>query len=129
MQNLSLSPPRLDIPLTASKSVLNLRALSSEMEKEHGQQAELVSVKFAGIKCSCGFITDASSLCYQVVDPPRDLHRVVMVELMAKRNVAGFTTTPEDEARGHGTPVLTLRGKIRHPNPLRSCPVTEDDLL
>ncbi|KAF1836576.1 hypothetical protein BDW02DRAFT_587248 [Decorospora gaudefroyi] len=117
---------RPDASMSASKSVLNLRALSNEMEKEHGAQAEFVAVKFAGIVCTCGMTTDTStSLCFQMVDPPKDFHRAQFVKQMAERKEpAGFGTTPEDQARGHGTPTLTLKGgRVRHANPLRSNPV------
>lgn len=110
--------------MATSKSVLNLRALSNEMQKEHGKQAELVSVRFTGIKCDCGMTTDSNSLCFQIVDPPKDFYRVQFMKQMAGRRLAGFGTTPEDKARGHGTPILVLRGYIRHPNPLMSNPVS-----
>ncbi|KAF1943637.1 hypothetical protein EJ02DRAFT_373146 [Clathrospora elynae] len=127
MHNLSL--PRRDTPLAASKSVLNLRALSNEMEKEHGEQAELVSVRFAGIRCTCGLITDhTTSLCFQVVDPPKDFHNVQFAQQMTHRHVAGFTSTLKDEARGHRTPTITLMGSS-HPNPLMSNPVKDIGLL
>jgi hypothetical protein len=125
MTNL-LASSRPDAPMAGSKSVLNLRALSDEMEKEHGEQAELVSVKFTGIKCSCGMTTDATSLCFQVVDAPKDFRQVQLAKQMAGRNAAGFGSSPEDEARGHGTPILTLKG-VRHANPLMSSPITWDD--
>jgi len=125
MSNLH-AQPRPTAPLTASKSALNLRALSYEMEKEYGQQAEMVTVKFAGIKCECGMVTDASSLCFQIVDPPKDFYKAQFAKQMVERKVAppSFGTTPEDQARGHGTPTLTLKGgRVRHPNPLRSNPI------
>lgn len=109
---------------TTSKSALNLRALAHEMEKEHGEQADMVCVRFTGIKCSCGMVTDATSLCFQIVDPPRDFYRVQFAKQMAERRVAGFGSTAEDKARGHGTPTLVLRGDRRHPNPLMSSPVS-----
>jgi hypothetical protein len=119
----SLALPRSDMPLTASKSALGLRALSNEMEKEHGEQAKLVSVRFTGIKCSCSMATDATSLCFQVVDPPKDFHTVQFAKQMAERNVAGFGSTLADKERGHGTPTLTVKNGVRHPNPLMSNPV------
>ncbi|USP79908.1 hypothetical protein yc1106_07182 [Curvularia clavata] len=109
--------------LTASKSTLNLRILANEMTKEHGEQADMVSVRFSGIKCSCGMVTDSGSLCFQIVDPPRDFYRVQFIKQMAGRRVSGFGTTPEDQAKGHGTPSLVLKGGCTHPNPLMSSPV------
>jgi hypothetical protein len=127
MNNL-LPPPRKDASTAvlkgASKSTLDLRALSNEMEKEHGEQAKLVTVKFVGIQCTCGMITDdTTSLCFQIVDPPKDFHTTQFAKQMAERNVAGFGSTPEDKAKGHGTPKLTLKNGVRHPNPLMSNPV------
>jgi hypothetical protein len=123
MNNL-LAPSPSSATMAISKSVLNLRALSNEMQKEYGKQADLVSVRFTGIKCSCGMTTDSTSLCFQIVDPPRDFYRVQFMKQMAGRRVAGFGTTPEDKARGHGTPTLVLRGGRRYPNPLMSNPVS-----
>ena len=124
MTNLHAQPRPTAPPIT-SKSALNLRALSHEMEKEHGQQAEMATVKFTGIKCECGMVTDASSLCFQIVDPPKDFYKAQFAKQMAERKVAppSFGTTSEDQARGHGTPTLILKGgRVRHPNPLRSNP-------
>jgi hypothetical protein len=128
MNNL-LSPSQHDAPTAvskgASKSTLNLRALSNEMEKEHGEQAKLVSVKFAGIQCTCGMTTDTiTSLCFQIVDPPKDFHAVQFAKQMAERNVAGFGSTADDKEKGHSTPTLTLKNRIQHPNPLMSNPVS-----
>jgi hypothetical protein len=110
------------VSIASSKSVLSLRSLSSEIEKEHGDQAESVAVKFTGIKCTCGMTTEASSLCFQIVDPPKDFREVQFAKQVVARNMVGFGSTPEDRAKGHGTPTLTLKG-IRHPNPLRSNPI------
>lgn len=108
------------------QSSFNLRALSDEMEAEgHGKQAELATVHFTGINCTCGLVTCSNCLCFQVVDPPKDVREAEFEQLMAGRKPsAGFGTTPEDQSRGHQTPVLTLRGRS-HPNPLRSCPVDQ----
>lgn len=111
---------------TSSASTFNLRALSNEMEEGHGKQADLATVQFTGLLCTCGGVTDISSLCFQIFDPPVDFYEAEFKKLMEGRRVAGFGTTPEDQARGHGTPTLTLKG-ISHPNPLRSAPVQEDD--
>jgi hypothetical protein len=114
-----------DVSIASSRSVtslLSFRSLSREMKKEYGEQAESVFVKFTRIKCTCGMITEASSLCFQIVDPPKDFREVQCAKQVVARNVAGFGSTPEDRARGHGTPTLTLKGG-RHPNPLRSNPV------
>ncbi|CBX90338.1 predicted protein [Plenodomus lingam JN3] len=126
MADLSLAGPS-EGPMTLSSS-LNLRELSNEMEAEgHGKQADLATVRFTGITCLCGLVTDSTCLCFQVVDPPKDVFVAQFEELMAApRKVAGFGTTPEDQARGHQTPTLTLRERIQHPNPLRSCPAIDE---
>jgi hypothetical protein len=106
-------------------STLNLRQLSSEMAKEHGKQANSVMVKFSGIQCTCGRTVDASSLCFQIVEPSKK-------EVTAPETIVvepSFTATSEDQARGIGKSTLALKGRrIRHANPLMSNPVTDDDL-
>ncbi|KAL6706852.1 hypothetical protein ACN47E_004995 [Coniothyrium glycines] len=134
--NMSASSPGFEKALVVpvSGSTFNLRQLSSEMEKGHGKQADVTSVKFTGIQCTCGLVTDATSLCFQIVDAP------VIAEVkeggdpqtepevvLEQRKAPKFTTTPQDLARGHGTPMLTMKGGVRHPNPLRSAPVTSAD--
>lgn len=103
-------------------STLNLRALSDEMEKGHGKQAECTTVRFTGLKCSCGAYTCATSLCFQVVVPPQDGEEAVS----GGSRLLQLQSTPTDRARGHGTPVLTLKGRD-HPNPLMSSPVLQGD--
>lgn len=125
-------------PLLVSGSSINLRQLSSEMEKGHGKQADVTSVRFTAIKCTCGLVTDTGSLCFQVVSAPLHKQRSAggcedrldeEAEVAGeKRKVfGGFTTTPVYWAKGHGQPVLHLKGG-EHPNPLRSAPVKVDDL-
>jgi hypothetical protein len=108
-----------------TKSTLNLRQLSNEMEKEHGKQANSVMVEFSGIQCSCGGVVDSASLCFQIVEPTK-------VEEAAPEPVGmepGFTATREDQAKGIGRSTLTLKDKrVRHANPLMSNPVTAEDL-
>lgn len=127
MSNLSC-PRSLRHPFPVSKSTLNLRELSNEMEKGHGKQAEFATVKFTGIQCTCGFLTEVRCLCFQVVDPPRDYHEATFVKLVADRKVAAFTSTLEDQARGHDTPMLKLKGGP-HANPLMSNPIKKEDLI
>ncbi|KAF1845779.1 uncharacterized protein K460DRAFT_338344 [Cucurbitaria berberidis CBS 394.84] len=120
----NLSYPESDIPPSASRSTLNLRVLSNEMTKGHGKQAEFATVMFVGIQCTCGLVTDPSSLCFQLVDPPRDLPEARSAKTVAESTVPTFNSTPEDLARGHGTPMLSLKGR-QHVNPLMSNPITE----
>jgi hypothetical protein len=102
-----------------SKSTLNLRQLSNEMEKEHGQQAGHALVKFSGIKCTCGSTSDGSSLGCQIVESKDE-------EVVGGKKPSTFTGTPDDRARGIGKAFLTMVGKdgkrVRHANPLASCP-------
>ncbi|CAO2648942.1 Nn.00g098910.m01.CDS01 [Neocucurbitaria sp. VM-36] len=120
MSNLSSLQSEHSLP--ATRSTLNLRALSNEMAKGHGKQAELATVKFTGIHCTCGLVTDASSLCFQIVDSPKYVHPVKVAKMVAEPSIASFKSTPEDQAKGHGTPMLTLKGG-QHVNPLMSNPV------
>lgn len=122
----SLDAPAAKPPV--SHSTFNLRALSNEMEKGHGKQADFATVQFTGLLCSCGTVTDGSSLCFQIVDPPKDFYEVEFKKMMEDHRFAGFGSTPEDRAKGHGTPTITLKGHS-HPNPLRSAPVSDEDWM
>jgi hypothetical protein len=112
-----------------TKSVHNLRALSNEMEKEHGKQESGVMVRFSGIACLCGNVLGADGLCFQIVEATAAEKKEVKEEkVVVKRKPAPtFTATPEDRAKGLGKSTLTLeskgRGRIRHANPLMSNPV------
>lgn len=118
-------------------SNMDLRQLSREMEKGHGKQVEATAVRFTGIRCTCGLVTDATSLCFQIVDPPL----VIVVggsvgkerETRADQSILSEEAPPSalvegDHERGYGEPVLRLvKGKVVHPNALRSNPVTAAD--
>jgi hypothetical protein len=109
---------------SATKSTLNLRALSNEMEKEHGKQANHVLVKFSGIQCSCGNTLGTSSLCCQIVESKEE--KAPVQEPVVVKKEPTFTATPEDRAKGIGKSTLTVevKGKrVRHANPLMSNPV------
>jgi hypothetical protein len=128
MSNLFGEPAPKAPSINVNKSTLNLRALSEEMEKEHGKQANSVMVKFSGIECTCGCILDSSALCFQIIDQP--VREVVEAPAVVSKQ-ATFSATPEDKAQGIETPTITLhpRGvRIRHANPLRSAPVTEEEV-
>lgn len=77
-------------PLAASRSSLDLRALSKEMRKEHGEQAEPVPVKFAGIQCTCTMTTADSSLCFQIMDKPKDHNQTQLAKKVTAHKPAGF---------------------------------------
>jgi hypothetical protein len=105
---------------STTKSTLNLRQLSNEMEKEHGQQAGHALVKFSGIKCTCGSTSDSSSLGCQIVVAKEEKE-----EVGGSKKPATFTATPYDRARGIQGAFLTFEKngqRVRHPNPLRSAP-------
>lgn len=110
-----------------TKSIHNLRALSNEMEKEHGKQANSVMVYFSGITCTCGNVLDANSLCFQIVEAATTVKKeeVEQEHVVVKKDPT-FTATSEDRAKGIGKSTLTLdvrgRGRIRHANPLMSNP-------
>jgi hypothetical protein len=128
MTNLLGQPTPKAHSLKANKSTLNLRALSNEMEKEYGKQASLVMVKFSGIVCTCGWTLDTSALCFQIVDQQKK-KAVESPATVGKQ--ATFTATAEDKEKGIETPTITLRPggkKIRHANPLRSAPVTDEEM-
>jgi hypothetical protein len=111
-----------DSPLT--KSSINLRALSNEMEKEYGKQADSVMVYFSGIQCTCGSVLDTSCLCFQIVEKAEEDKEEEKV--IIKKEEPTFSTTMEDRAKGIGKATLTLdvKGKrVRHANPLMSNPV------
>ena len=120
--------PSHGVPKT-SISALNLRALALSMQKAHGAQAALVAVRFSGRPCTnCGLQThNAASLCFQIVDPPRDLYHVRFAALMAERRVdgdVGFGSLERDKERGHGEEsVVLMGGRVVHPNPVRCHPV------
>lgn len=143
MANLLGSSASTSPSLKAYKSTYNLRALSNEMEKQHGTQADTVLVEFSGINCTCGRTLDSSDLCFQIVEQPENNHVDELAcqcgpepgvvseepEVTSKQPVS--TATPEDIAKGHDTPMLmfTVQGNaIRHASPLRSNPVTVEGL-
>lgn len=150
MANLRGDPtPKAHSP-KAFKSTYNLRVLSDEMEKEHGKQANSVMVMFSGIVCTCGRTLTTCDLCFQIVEQPKQLEQheqseqserlehdaeepdVIAREELKLRKEPTFSATAEDIAKGIYEPTLTLIVKdrtIHHPNPLKSNPVTKDDLV
>jgi hypothetical protein len=130
MASVPKSPiPKAPMPKspTTEASVRNLRALSSEMKKQHGKQADVVMVTFSGIHCTCGRALDTSSLCFQVVEPPEEPAGSDEVAVETSR----FTATLSDRSKGIGTSTITYKIKdktYRYPNPLMSNPVMSDEL-
>lgn len=121
--------------LRSAKSVVNLRALSNEMEKEHGEQAPGIVVKFNGIKCTCGKTLNDSSLCFQIIDTPGPVPGAepegeAEPEILPRKEPT-FMATREDIERGIGTNVLSFNKngtRIPHFNPLMCHPVADEEL-
>ncbi|KAF2684983.1 hypothetical protein K458DRAFT_417821 [Lentithecium fluviatile CBS 122367] len=98
------------------------------------KQAQYASVKFSEIECTCGIVIDLSTaLCFQIVPPPVEekVKEPGKVKERKKSHVegkkVGWTTTPELQAKGYGQAIIRIRG-IEHPNPLRSNPITVEDV-
>ncbi|KAF9692564.1 hypothetical protein EKO04_009437 [Ascochyta lentis] len=116
---------------STSRSILTLGSASDTQAKDTKptEQAQGVFVRFYGIECTCGSITNASSICFQVVDTAevngdgasKGQTGVEVIETAESRY------TPEMKAKGYGTPFLHLNGRS-HANPLRSNPVLQSDL-
>ncbi|UPX18021.1 uncharacterized protein EKO05_0008345 [Ascochyta rabiei] len=116
--------------LSTSRSIFNLKSASDAQGKDAklAEQAQGAFVRFYGIECTCGSITNASSVCFQVVDTaevnddgkPRGQSSVQVTE------TAESCSTSELEAKGYGTPTLHLKGGL-HPNPLRRNPVKRSE--
>ncbi|KAF2630873.1 hypothetical protein BU25DRAFT_446449 [Macroventuria anomochaeta] len=114
--------------LSTSRSVFNLRSASDPQAKgaKPEEQAQGAEVRFYGIECTCGSVTDSSSICFQVVDVPKVGDGMVHKK---QKNVeatkaAEPKSTPGLRVKSHGTPVLHLKGGS-HPNPLLSNPVQQ----
>ncbi|KAF2876227.1 hypothetical protein BDV95DRAFT_590379 [Massariosphaeria phaeospora] len=97
---------------TKSVAALRQTAALAPIPEIRVVQAEDVRVRFCGIRCSCGGVTDLNSLCFKM-------------EGEGEGRLQGgkqWSTTAEFKAKGHGGPVLLLLGG-KHPNPLASNPV------
>lgn len=119
--------------LRKSRSTLvlgNKRIVTPPGTATPAKQAEYAAVRFSGVTCTCGTnIELVSALCFQIVGEQvdqreREAERKEKGLWVKAGNSVGWTTTPELKAKGHGTPVLRIRG-VEHPNPLRSCPVVD----
>jgi hypothetical protein len=88
------------------------------------QQADKAAVRFGGFDCTCGRKVDLGGLCFQVTGKPTERGNG---EDDAEPK-PWFTTTPELQLKGHGTPTLKLAGGPR-PNPLRSAPVSSEEAV
>lgn len=110
------------------------------------RQAEYAAVRFSGVNCTCGTtVVLKAALCFQIVavevevggwermweremgggrDDVDGKEKTVWGQWAREGSLVGWTTTPELEEKGHGTPTLKLLGG-EHPNPLRSSPVVD----
>jgi hypothetical protein len=121
--------------LTKSRSNVNLRSAASAQAKDETpeEQVEGIEVQFYGIECTCGTVTDASSICFQILEPSEADSKAKKAKpkghVSAENpQVAELQSDPELHAKGHGTSMLHLKGGS-HPNPLLSNPVGESDAL
>lgn len=117
---------RPDTVLPVSRSFMNLRSLSESQEKEPRlvKQAPGIQVRFYGIECTCGHITDERDICFVFLD----LTNYKSDGTSRTQTGPEVMQSPEPpylpilREMGHGTPNLHLKGGA-HPNPLMSNPV------
>lgn len=112
--------------MSTSRSIFDLRSASDSQAKSAGaaDQAPGVEVRFYGIECTCETITDASSVCFQIINTC-EVEGSVESKNQGDYGVTETSKphmTPELQAKGYGTPTLYLKGGS-HPNPLRSNPL------
>lgn len=110
-----------------SHSSMNLRSTSGLQTKgakpKPKEQAQGAEVSFHSIECTCGTVTDSTSLCFQLVNTHETDGKVTGDGQGGKApKAARRCGTPDLRAKGYGTPTLHLKGGP-HPNPLRSNPV------
>jgi hypothetical protein len=108
--------------LSTSRSFMNLRSVSDTQAREPKpkQQAPGVEVRFYGVECTCGHVTDERDICFVFFDLPK-------VKCDVGRNQPGDVVVdspeppylPKLRSKGYGTPTLHLKGGA-HPNPLMS---------
>ncbi|KAF1360235.1 hypothetical protein EJ07DRAFT_155218 [Lizonia empirigonia] len=112
--------------MSTSRSIINLKLASDSQAKgaRVEGQAPGAEVRFYGIECTCGSVTDTGSVCFQIVKTPE-----VDDNVGSKGQISVAATGPAEpqsvlelRAKGYGTPTLHLKGGP-HPNPLRSNPM------
>ncbi|KAF1929529.1 uncharacterized protein M421DRAFT_419319 [Didymella exigua CBS 183.55] len=109
--------------LSTSRSFLNLRSASDAQRRESKpeRQTQAIQVRFYGIECTCGSVTDERDICFVFLALPKARSNT------GKREDTGckviHATEPpyllELRVKGYGTPTLHLKGGS-HPNPLMS---------
>jgi hypothetical protein len=127
MVNLS----RPEHSLSKTRSFGNLRSVSETKKmvetstKEVGGQANSAKVRFFGIMCVCGHITESESVCFQITEVPWGSPEADLERTKAEiRQRVGITSPPELQQKGHRDRFISLKGG-EHPNPLLSSPVDE----
>jgi hypothetical protein len=127
MVNLS----RPEHSLSKTRSFGNLRSVSETKKmvetstKEVGGQANSAKVRFFGIMCVCGHITEPESVCFQITEVPWGSPEADLERTKAEiRQRVGITSPPELQQKGHRDRFISLKGG-EHPNPLLSSPVDE----
>jgi hypothetical protein len=128
------APLNLGLRKSQSTMVLGNKRIITPPGQSLGKQAEYAKVKFSEIECTCGIVIDLSAaLCFQVVEAQVDGHGKEQKASKERKEVhfeekkVGWSTTPALQAQGHSRPMIRIRG-IDHPNPLRSNPVTDEDM-
>ena len=138
MINLSLSPgahPEESRPgsaMSTFRSTFNMISASDTLTKvaKPEEQVQGAQVRFYGIVCTCGTITNSSSVCFQVVDTSDANIGSVRKDqtTIEATNIAQYRYTRELKTKGYGTSKLYLKGGV-HPNPLLSNPVQSSGSL
>lgn len=134
MINLSLSPgahseeARPGSAMSTFRSTFNLTSASDTSAKgtKPEEQVQGAQVRFYGIVCTCGTITNSSSVCFQVIDTSDINTGSVLKEqtTVEATNTAQSQCMQELKSKGYGTSTLYLKGGV-HPNPLLSNPVQD----
>lgn len=114
--------------ITRSRSFLNLRSVPDSQAKEAKpapeEQAQGVQVRFYGIECTCGHVTDECSICFVFFDLAKVGSSASRTSQRRYKAVESSDPPylPKLRVKGYGTPILHLKGGA-HPNPLMSNPV------
>jgi hypothetical protein len=125
----NLSRPKHSLSKTRSfgnlRSVSETKKMVETSTKEVGGQANSAKVRFFGIMCVCGRITESESVCFQITDVPWGTPEADLERTKAEiRERVGITSPPELQQKGHRDRFISLKGG-EHPNPLLSSPVDE----
>lgn len=113
--------------LRKTQSFVALRPDGNEREAdankgEDRKDVASMSVRFSGIRCTCGSVSSLCSLCFRI----ETKHAVGL--LRAGQHRPRHMLNETLLAMGNGEPEVRIR-EIKHPNPLRSCPIQRSDLI